>query len=523
MAFDYTTRNWDNLTYKSKGGDLKIKASAARAGATYQGALNAWGNPGTIGGRTVSGSVNPNVANPVGPQRTGALLPASVTGQSGGGSRLVNVSPGNGLGAPVYSYEPWNRKPVKGYGLTGADEQMPNHLPPGYAESHRLPSAPSSSGEVGPFLSELNPEERARVDKAGRDYDQANGVGKLNTPYTYRSAAGGVVDPTLDQRPQFNPLSNPGYKAPAGSTPMPGTAAPGAYNNEVGFKPAATAATTGPKVAGYALPGQSAYAGLTNRFDDAHIGRLLTASKNQVDDQFARSQQEITASLASRGLLNAPPSGVQYQLENEARMARDNALAGAGNQARIDAAKLATDFDITQAGGLDSFGFNKGNLALGYSADARQGQLLPAQLRAANAGASSAESRALTDNQDAYEYGTQDAANFRAGNRELDYKLRMAGFEGASLGVALSNIDVYTRQKLLQNTLDQAVAEGSIKQSEAAAAKELMASGGGWWETWGKNLVQVALVGGGAALGSIIPGVGTATGAMAGGVAASQI
>ena len=143
-----------------------------------------------------------------------------------------------------------------------------------------------------------------------------------------------------------------------------------------------------------------------------------------------------------------------------------------------------------------------------------------AQVRAANAGASSAESQALIGNQDAYEYGTQERANNRGARDNLQTLLAGSQYEGAQLGNAMSNLDVYTKNQLLEATIKAARAQGAIQETEADAARQIAAQNGMWWEQgWAKNILRGLLVGGGALIGGLTMGPG---GAVAGGIAGAK-
>lgn len=92
-AFNYADPqwNWDSLTYNSKGGGQKIKSVAARQGATYEGAMAAWGKPG--GAMNVTG-YNPNIAKANDGQDAALSNKLGLTNSSGtGGTGITYDNP----------------------------------------------------------------------------------------------------------------------------------------------------------------------------------------------------------------------------------------------------------------------------------------------------------------------------------------------------------------------------------------------------------------------------------------------
>ena len=268
------------------------------------------------------------------------------------------------------------------------------------------------------------------------------------------------------------------------------------------------------------LPTKSNYAGVPNRFDETYTGRLLAQARGQAEQEAALGARRLRESMAERGLTQNGMSGLEAQGLREIEMNRQNNLSNLSRDAQVQAAQLASGFDMQRAGALDAFDMNRGNLALGYSADARAGMLIPAQVRAANAGASSAESQALIANQDAYEYGLQERSNNRGARDNLQTLLAGSQYEGASIENAMRGLSFQQQQALLGTAIQQGINQGTISSAEAQAAQQIAAQGGSWWETSGvKNWIRALLVGGGALAGSLIPvpGVGTAAGTMVGG------
>ena len=101
---------------------------------------------------------------------------------------------------------------------------------------------------------------------------------------------------------------------------------------------------------------------------------------------------------------------------------------------------------------------------------------------------------------------------------EETFSIRIAGanqqYQGAEVANAVALLDLTTKQNLFRNIIDEAAANLQIKQTEAEAARQLMAQGGEWWNSpLFKNILRVSLVGGGAAIGLA---VGGPAGALAG-------
>ena len=338
-----------------------------------------------------------------------------------------------------------------------------------------------------------------------------SGVNSAGRQTTY-----GLLPPKQAAAPTYRTPVAPA--APVTSVPAASSAATanGDSNNNVGKLPP--------------LPTKSAISGVQNPYGATYTGMLLAGAKERAARDYQQREAEMRQRLGAMGATAASAPGLEQQLLTEARQGYQRDYGDYERSLMTEATPLGANFDVAKAGSEDAFAMNLGNLGLGYAASARAGVLLPGQVKAQELGnqgaalqneAGSFQNKMLSN--DAYYYTSPEAASNRAVRDKYATELAGTQYEGANLGLALSKLDLDTRNRLFENTINTALADGSIKQSEAAAAKELVAQGGGWWESWGKNLVQVALVGGGAVIGSLIPGVGTLAGAGAGALGANAL
>jgi hypothetical protein len=272
------------------------------------------------------------------------------------------------------------------------------------------------------------------------------------------------------------------------------------------------------------LPDKSNYADVPNRFDETYTGRLLAQARGQAEQEAALGARRLRESMAERGLTQNGISGLEAQGLREIEMNRQNNLGNMSRDAQVQSAQLASGFDMQRAGALDAFDMNRGNLGLGYAADARAGMLINGQVRAQELSNQAQGLQNQVANQDAWYYTTQEAANNRAARDNFQTLLAGSQYEGANIGNAMRGLDFQTQQALLDTAIRQGRNQGTISDAEASAAQQLAAQGGAWWDSpWLKNFLRAALVGGGAVAGSLVPGVGTAAGAIAGGTAAGAI
>jgi hypothetical protein len=489
MAYDYSKTNWDGITYNSMGGGQRIKASAARKGATYEGALAAYGKPGA--GMNVAG-YNPNIgraqdsqdaglAKGLGVANPGALKPQQPAANRPGGMLLTpTVTPRRSLqampGGSPYE-DPANK----------AKQQELDQLR-GYLTEFR-----GTDAEAG---------YQRGIDRLSRELEDAYKPRQSVTPKGYSES-----DTSWGQ--DYGPT--PGEAAISrerAAATTPAQSKDGETNNNVG------------KLTPRPLPTSSNYAGVQNRFDETYTGRLLARARGQAEAEAAAGAQRLRESMAERGMSQAGMSGFEAQGLRDIEMNRQNNLSNLSREAQLQSAQLASNFDMQRAGALDAFDMNVGNLGLGYSADARAGMLLPGQLTAQQLDNERGAFQNKILSNDAYYYTSPEAANNRAIRDNLQTSLIGSQYEGASIENAMRGLSFQQQQALLDTAIRQGLNDGTIKAAEAEAAKQIAAQSGSWWETSGiKNWIRALLVGGGALAGSLIPvpGVGTAAGTMVGG------
>lgn len=121
--------------------------------------------------------------------------------------------------------------------------------------------------------------------------------------------------------------------------------------------------------------------------DAAYQARLAGQAVDNAEQQYRLMADRIGANAAQRGLMAGGASGIGESAMRDLAMQTAQARTRGLNDAMLASEEMKQRYGMMRAGGIDSFGLNRGNLAIGMAADTRaqnrQDTLLPLEADAA--------------------------------------------------------------------------------------------------------------------------------------------